>query len=205
MPKNSPAESSSPPSVMTWRKATPLLLVAAVFDALRFMCEWLIFFGLAVAAAVCSYFVSSDNAIATMVGTASCSLLAAGGGILAAPVLETFGIVMGMAVGLLGWLIIAVALLRGNARIFRANFLWMLLALLGSEIPLVGSVPFITLVLWRMYSREITQDKAALARYQQAHAEEEKRRRMLIAEQTAAAANEEAAAEEIPEPLPAAA
>lgn len=212
MPKNSRAKSSGdPPPVMTWGKAAPVLILAVVFDALRFMFEWFIFFGPAAAAAVCTAAVSSGNTLATTLGGIGCTAAATAGGIAAAPVFETFGIIMAMIAGFIGWLVIGAILLRGNARIFKENFLWFAGSLLVSEVPFVGSVPAITLILWRMYANQIKQEKADLKRYEEARATEQRQSQSQAAalEQQAvntaayeaAAAQQEAESgeEEIPE------
>lgn len=203
MPRNSQASNSAaPPAVMTWRKAMPVLILGGIFDALRFMFEMFWFFAPAIAAALCTIAVHSDNQIASVLGLIGCTSGATAIGAVAAAPLELFGVIMAEVTGLAGWLIIGIILLSTNSRIFKENFLWFAGSLLLSEIPIVGSVPAITLVLWRMYANQIKQEKAALRRYEAERAEEERRQQALIAAQAAQAAqaaNDEAYGEEIPE------
>lgn len=184
MPANRASGRGAPPPVMTWRKAAPVLAIAAVFDALRFLFEWFVFFGPALAGVGCTYLTGGTVATGILCGAA-----ATGGGVAAAPALEAFGIVMAMATGLLGWLSIALILLKGNARIFRENFIWFAGSLLGSEVPILGSVPFMTLILWKMYRTQIRKERAELKLYEAAEAVRAKREReyLLAAEQAQAA------------------
>lgn len=196
------ARTSPPPSVMTWKKAMPVLLIAGIFDLLRLFFEFLAVTAPVVGAALCSYFVSSENAVATFIGNASCAVLATAGGIAAAPVLETFGIVMGMAIGLMGWLAVGLILLTKNRRIFAENLVWFMGALVVSEIPIVGSVPAITLILWKMYRNQIKTEQAASKAYAVATAAMEARQaqeaaRRALLEVEARQAEEEAAEEEM--------
>ncbi|MBI5405621.1 hypothetical protein HY972_01095 [Candidatus Kaiserbacteria bacterium] len=157
--KNSPE-----PPVMTWPKATPFLVLAAVFDALRFMFEWFIFFGPALAGVACT--VSANNtAIGNAVGTAVTESVCGGGavaaGFLGAGIIGPLGIVMAMVTGFAGWLAVGIALVMFNRRIFKENALWFAASLLVSEVPFIGSVPAITLAVWKMHGTQIRVEKAA--------------------------------------------
>lgn len=197
MPRSSQV-SSGPPPAMTWSGAAPVLILAVIFDILRFLFEWFVFFGPALAAGLCTAATGGTLSLGVI-----CGVAAAGGGIAAAPALETFGIVMAMAVGLIGWLVIGIILLKANARIFRENAVWFVASLLGSELPFLGSIPFMTAILWRMYAVQIRKEKDGLRRYQDAQTAEQLRQRQQlaaqIASQEAAAANDSATGEEIPE------
>jgi len=156
--------------VMTWGKAVPVLSVSVIFDALRIFFEWFVLFGPALGAVVCTAGVNS--AIGTSVSgvggkivTAGCTAVAGVLGFFGAGPIEAFGIVMAMAVGFLGWLVVGGILLGTNSRIFKENALWFIGSLLVSEIPFVGSIPAITISVWRMYGRQIKMEKAALAKW----------------------------------------
>lgn len=170
--------SSAPPQAMTWGKAAPVLAVSLIFDALRFMFEQFWFFGPALAALFCSAKIS--GAIGTVWGAvpAVCGAGAVAVGIAGAPEIEMFGTILAMAIGLLGWLTIGAWLLLTNARIFEANataMLWFVGGLFVSEVPIVGSVPAITITLWRMYHVQIKKDAEALKKYTQQDVEERQR------------------------------
>ncbi|HET9641354.1 MAG TPA: hypothetical protein VFP46_00685 [Candidatus Paceibacterota bacterium] len=189
-PSNEP-----PPKVMTWRKAMPVILVGFVFDALRFLFEWFIIAGPAIGAAFCSYIVQSDNTILNAAKVASCTVGATAVGIVAAPAIAGFGVIMAMAVGFLGWFFIGGYLFMTNRRIFKENALWFVLSLVVSEVPLLGSVPAISITLWKMYRTQIRTELAARKRYDEKRAAEMAR----LALENAAEAQYAAQAAEIPE------
>lgn len=186
---------NNPPPVMTWKKARPVLLLGVLFDALRLMFEGFVVFGPAIGAAFCSYIVSSNNAIADAIGKTSCAVAATAVGVAAAPAIAAFGVIMAMAVGFLGWLIIGGILFKTNRRIFRENAVWFIGSLMLSEIPLVGAIPAITLILWKMYRTQIRKEHADLRKYKEAEAAEERRQAL---EEAQAQVNAQAQ-EEIPE------
>jgi hypothetical protein len=91
---------------------------------------------------------------------------------------------MAMAVGLMGWLTVGLMLILSNARIFEENAghaLWFAASLLISEIPIIGTIPALTVVVWRMYRVQIKKETAALRKYEseQAAALEEERQQRL--------------------------
>lgn len=183
---------------MTWGKALPVIIVAVVFDALRFMFEWFIIFGPAIAAAACTAIGSSY--VGTTISGVVCASGAAVGGFFGAAFIGPFGIVMAMATGLAGWLTIFIILMIFNERIFKENALWFAGSLLISEVPFVGSIPALSVVLWRMYHVQIKVEKAALKKFEkeQVDAQLEERRQQAANDAVyAEAANDE----EIPEDL----
>lgn len=154
---------------MTWAKASPVLAVCVAFDALRMFFEQFWFFGPALAAAACTGVVSS---VVGKLGGLTAAACTAGGGVLgyfgAGPI-EAFGVIMAMAVGLMGWLAIGLMLIVSNARIFEENAghaLWFAGSLLVSEVPIVGTIPALTIVVWRMYHVQIKKETAALQKYE---------------------------------------
>ena len=171
MPQN--RNSSEPPKVMTWRKALPILVVAAIFDVLRLMFEWFWFFGPALAAVYCT--LKASSAVGSLGGltTLVCGLAAGTAGAFGAAGIETFGVIMAMATGLVGWMVIGLFLISTNPRIFKTNksaFIVFASSLVVSEIPIVGSVPAITAVLWRLYRMQIHKDMQALRKYEEEQA-----------------------------------
>ncbi len=155
--------------MMTWGKAAPVLVISAIFDAVRFMFEWFIFFGPALAAVACTV-AGSNTAIGSAVGTLAvgtvCTAAAGVAGFFGIEVIGPFGIIMAMATGLAGWLTVGLILIMFNGRIFKENALGFAASLLVSEIPFVGSIPAITIAVWRMYHHQIKLEKAALEKYE---------------------------------------
>ena len=160
-------KSSAPPKAMTWGKALPVLVIAILFDALRLFFEFFWFFGPALAAIGCTvgvtnfFGVSIAGTIGKVVAT-GCALAAGAVGTVSLEVTGTFGTVMAMAVGFLGWLIIGGIILSSNGRVFKENGLWFVASLLVSEVPIIGAFPAFTVSVWRIYSRQIKLERAAL-------------------------------------------
>lgn len=188
---------------MTWAKASPVLVVCVIFDALRIFFEQFWFFGPALAAVACTGVVSS---VVGELGGLTAAACTAGAGVLgyfgAAPI-EAFGVIMAMAVGLMGWLAIGLMLIVSNARIFEENAghaLWFAGSLLISEVPIVGTIPALTIIVWRMYRTQIKKETAALQKYEgeqaAALAEEQRERQRQAAELMQAHAAQLAAAEQ---------
>ncbi len=195
---------------MTWTRATPVLVICLVFDALGsfFAMFWLI--GPALAAAYCV--AEGGTALETwtlgLLGTktaaAVCSYGAVkAGAILSAP-LTTFGTVMDMAIGLFGWLTVGLILIITNARIFKENVshtVWFVGSLLVSEVPIIGTVPALSVTMWRLYHAQIKKEKEDMKRYESENAtarQEEKRQQteQLMRINAAKLAQDETATEE---------
>lgn len=179
-----------PPPVMTWPKASPVLVVAGIFDALRFMFQQFWFFGPALATVYCTASVSDK--IGSLGGAAAlgCGMVAGTVGYFGAPAITMFGVVMAMAVGLAGWLTVGLIIILTNARIFKENedhALWFGLSLLISEVPIIGSLPGLTGFSWKMYSAQIKKDKENLEKYKKEQAEkqaQEQKQKMLEFQQS---------------------
>ena len=90
-----------------------------------------------------------------------------------------------------------------NARIFKANAangLWFIGSLLISEIPIFGSIPAITVSVWRMYSVQIKKERAELKKYQEERAAielQERRQQAAYLMQMQAAQEMQAANDEL--------
>jgi hypothetical protein len=171
MPQN---KNNQKPKVMTWAKASPVLVVAGIFDALRAFFEMFWFFGPALAAVACTAGVNSlvGTTVAATAGKAVaivCSAVAGTAGYFGAPAIAAFGIVMAISVGLFGWLVVGSIMLTTNGRIFKeneANIFWFVGGLLISEVPIVGSFPALISITWKMYSTQIKKDKEVLKKYE---------------------------------------
>lgn len=164
---------------MTWGGAMPVLAICLIFDALRLLFEQFWFFGPAFAAVVCTIKVGGVLKTVTLglLGTKGAAAVCGGAAsvlaVYGAPIFEGFGVIMAMAVGLFGWLAVGLILIITNARIFEENAghaLWFAASLLISEIPIIGTVPALIIIVWRMYRVQIKKDREALKKYESDHA-----------------------------------
>ncbi len=154
----------SPPKTMTWGKALPMLALALVFDAIRFMFEQFWFFGpvllgLATEAAL-------GGGIVGKVGAVVVGGLA---GFYGSGAFELFGVVLAMAAGLIGWMTICLLIIFTNRRLIKensTNVLWLMGGLFVSEVPLVGTLPALTGTMAKLYSAQIKKDKATKRAYE---------------------------------------
>lgn len=183
MPQNK--NSSRRPEVMTWGKASPVVITAVVFDLVRLFFEWFWFFGPALAAAYCTAKVGDVWVVGRML-TAGCVAVAGAAGIAGIEISAPFGTIMAMAVGLFGFLTLGIIILMTNARLFKtasSSPLWFVGAFAISEVPLVGSLPSFTIVLWRLYHTQIRVETAALKKWEEEHAAQlaQEREQQIIA------------------------
>lgn len=163
---------------MTWGKALPVLLISGVFDLLRVFFVMFWFFGPALAGVVCTSGVNSylNTSVAETGGkvvAAGCSAAGAVGYVGAAPI-AMFGVVMAMAVGLLGWLTVGMILVLTNIPIFKENASGGLLMLLGlgmSQIPFINSLPALTGTIIKLYHTQIAKEKESLRQWRQTQAQ----------------------------------
>jgi len=175
----SPSRSSSPPRVMMWGKAMPVIVIAVVFDLMRIFFQQFWFFGPAVAAVGCTAGVNSivETTIAETAGKAvaiGCGAVAGAAGFYGVGVFETFGVIMAMAVGLAGFLTLGIWIAASDSRLFKVNksgWLWLTGGLGVAEIPFIGTFPAFSVVLWILYRRQIKIEKAGLKRWQQEQAQ----------------------------------
>lgn len=192
--------SPEPPPVMTWTRASWFLAAAIISDLLRIMFEQFWFFGPALATAYCT--VKVGSVVGSTIGGWLCGPAALAAGIFGFAAIEVFGIVMAMAVGLAGWLVVFGLLMFFNRRIFlenSGNMLFFGASLLVSEVPLIGTIPAISLILWRMFHLQIKKDREALAQYQKQEAvriEEQNRHMIELLQIEAERQNQEAANDE---------
>lgn len=186
-----------PPPTMTWKKASPVLVISVVFDALRLLFQMFWFFGPALAALYCTSKIS--GAVGTYGGGALCAAGATAAGFFGAPAIAAFGVVMAMAVGLFGWLAVGGWLMATNSRIFKENALWFVGSLLFSEVPFIGAIPVITVSVWKMHSNQIKIEKAVYKKWQKenAAAELQERRQQEVQLMQARATQQQAANDEM--------
>ncbi len=154
---------------MTWRKASPILIVSAIFDALRYMFLMFWFFGPAMAALYCT--VAGGDALSSLTGglvgtktaAVGCSAAAIAAGVSMVAAITIFGTIMAMATAFAGFLTVFLLLAIMNSRIFKkpTAILW---ALFGLTIS-------ITVTTWRLYSAQIKTEKAAHKKWEKENAE----------------------------------
>jgi hypothetical protein len=158
-----PPKRNSPPLVMTWGKAAPVLAISGLFDVLRysFLLFWLI--GPAMIGLYCAAKVG-DVAVIGGLLTKGCVAGAALIGIGGSTALIAFGSVMAIAVGFAGWLTVVVIILMTNSRALGENpvaALWLFEGIGAS----------VTVMAWGVYKKQIEQDKAAFKKYQKEQAD----------------------------------
>ncbi|MFA6407932.1 MAG: hypothetical protein WCW36_00425 [Candidatus Paceibacterota bacterium] len=173
--------SQKPPEAMTWSKSLPVIIVAGIFDLVRMFFEMFWFFGPALAAIYCTDKVSGIltkvtlGALGTKTAGLVCSSAAIAGGAAASETLVAFGVIMAIAVGFAGFLILGLWMLMTNARIFKTveSAPLQFVASFGvSEIPLIGTIPTFSIVLWKLYKSQIQVEQEALQKWQKEHAQE---------------------------------
>lgn len=177
----------------------PVLIVAGIFDAVRLMFEMFWFFGPALTALYCT--AKASDVVGGLGGLTEfvCSAGATAAGVAGAPAIEAFGVVMAMATGFMGWLVIGGWVVMTNSRIFKenaSNAVWFGASLLISEVPIIGSLPAISVAVWRLYHTQIKKDEAALQKYEADQAAEQLKMQrqqaaQLMQAQQAQAANDE--------------
>lgn len=170
----SPSKIGKPPKVMTWGGTIPILALCAAFDAVRFLFEQFWFFGPAMATAYCAA-KGADVAgeVGAWLGGALCGTVSIG----LSEGFVIFGVAMAMAVGLLGWLTTGLILMTTNARIFTENVPLFVVSLFISEMPFIGSIPALTLIVWRMYHVQIRKEKEDLEKYKKETADTQNKER----------------------------
>ena len=171
MPRSS--QSKPEPPRMTWGKAAPILVVAGITDALKFMSEWLVFFGPAVAGLYCTV-----KAGGSATAGAVCTAAAGAVGFFGAEITEPLGIIMAMVIAFAGWLIVGFWILVKNLRLLKANAtgnLWLVGSLALGLIPFLDTFPFLTGTLAKLYHTQIKTEEAEHKKWEQETAAARKR------------------------------
>jgi hypothetical protein len=131
------------------------------------------FFGPALAALYCTVKVSDSIGSLGGIVAGACTAGAATAGGLAFGAIEMFGVVMAMAVGLIGWLTIFLIQLINNAGIFKENFSMIIrlaVGLLISEIPIINALPSLTIINITMFHIQIKKGREALEKWEKENA-----------------------------------
>jgi len=186
-----------PPEVMTWGKASPVIIAAGLSDLIGIFFEFFWFFGPALAAAYCSATVSDVAVVGGLLAT-GCVAAATVGGATISAFTTPFGVIMAMAVAFIGFLVVGLWVVKTNARIFKANAagsLWFVGGFGISMMPLIGIIPAFSLVLWKLYRTQIRVEKAAHAKWKKEQGNAQLQERRYQAQLTQAQAAELAAAD----------
>jgi len=154
---------------MTWAKATPILVIGGLFDALRyfFLMFWL--FGPAMLAIYCTSKVGSIAVVGKAL-TAGCVAGATALGFGGAATFIAFGTIMAIAVGFCGWLTVTFIIATTNSRALGENpfaALWLFEGL--------GASVFI--MAWGIYRTQIKKEKEIMKKYQKEQATQQKQER----------------------------
>ncbi|MFZ3043937.1 MAG: hypothetical protein WA058_02415 [Minisyncoccia bacterium] len=162
--------STPPPQVMTWKKAMPVLIVAALFDLTRAFFNMFWFFGPAIAAAYCTSKVSGWVGSAWGLTAAACAAGATVAGGAASAITIPFGVIMADATGLIAFLVLGLWILITNARIIKTvagGSLQFAGAFAVGEMPIIGALPILSAALIRIYKIQIRTEKAAFEKWEQ--------------------------------------
>lgn len=181
------AASNTPPKVMTWAAAAPILMWALIFDGVRALFEYIgIFAPIAaglVTNAVASSYLPSWLPFHDTLASASAWLIGGATAIFASPELEGFGMLMALILGFAGWMLIGIMILLTNARIFKESAMTLIVMILGAaltEVPLLDGLPLITGTLWAMYSRQISTEKKQFRRWQRQQAKRQEQQKKFM-------------------------
>ncbi len=190
--------SAKPPEAMTWSRGGPVVAAAVLFDVMRAFFDMFWFFGPALAAIYCTSKVSGWVGSLWGLTAAVCTAGAAAAGVAVSEITAPLGVVMAMAVGIIGFLVLGLWILATNSRLFKVNAMgsfWFVGGFGLAEIPFVGALPLFSLTLWRLYKTQIRIETEALKKWEAAHqqeAAEELRERQRQAAQLIQARNAEA-------------
>jgi hypothetical protein len=153
----------APVAKMTTGKITILLVLALIFDALKFMATQLWFFGPALIGLATSVGTGSKvaGAVVGALGVGGAALTGLGEG------LEVLGIVLGVAIGFFGWLVLITVMTSMRISLFHSrNFLSLVGGFIVSELPFIDALPSFTVSTWRIISAERKADKEAKKKYE---------------------------------------
>jgi hypothetical protein len=166
---------------MTWPKAAPVIIAAAICDAFRLFFTMFWFFGPVMASVICTATASETVSTWTLglggVKTTAvvCAAVAGAAGTAGVEITGPFGVIMADAVGLATFLALGVWIIKTNARIFKAvasGSLWFVGGFAVGEIPFIGGLPTFSIALWRLYGTQIRVEGEGLQKLQREHASE---------------------------------
>lgn len=191
----------------TW-KFVAALVVAGLFDALKFCCIFIIFLGPVIAGAVAAGEYGSIVGWLVGLGVAAASLIPAVAGFE-----EFFGSLAAMLISLVGWLAFTFWFILSGVKLNKAggkNLIALVAGWFVSEIPLIDLIPSFTPSIWYICNNERKEYKKMYAKwkaesdaYQRQQLQERQAYIAQVQANQAARVQQEAAAaqEEIPEEL----
>ena len=166
---------SAPPEVMTWPKAAPFLIGAAVVDALRAFFHFFWFFGPALAVFYCTLEVSARlsswtlGLLGTKAAATVCTATGVAAGAAGIEIIGPFGVIMANAVGLMGFLVLGLCVVMLNKRMLKTAAsapIQFAGALAIGGVPFLGAFPTFTFTLWRLHRAQIRTEKAARQKWE---------------------------------------
>lgn len=154
------------------------MTAAIIFDLLRLASEQFWLFGPALAALYCQQKLSP--VLGETLSASVCATGATYAGMNATPLFMLFGTVLGIAVGILGWLTVASIIFFTNERLVKesiSNVFWIAGSLLVTETPIVGSLPALSVTVYKLYSAQIKKEKELAQNHLNQQAQEAKEAR----------------------------
>ncbi len=178
------------PEAMTWRKASPIIVLAVLFDLIRAFFDMFWFLGPALGAIYCTLKVSSFLETWTfgLLGTGTTAAICSAGsafiGVSFSELTIPFGVIMASAIGFMAFLVLGLLIVIRNPRIFKANasgVLWFSFGGLGSSlIPFINALPVFSGVLWKLYKKQIDDEGLALKRWKTKYANDQRQHQERI-------------------------
>lgn len=181
---------------MTGSKSTLLISIAILFDALKFMCTQLWFFGPAIIGLAGSVALGGGwfgSIVGTVIGVATAASVGAA--------IEALGIILSLIIGVIGWLVMFALLIGMGVQPFGTrHFTPVLVGFLVGEMPFVNALPTFTVPVWQIIRSERKADKEAHKKWKAENAAliKQQQREALLAQKQLAAlqADEDQAAQE---------
>ena len=155
--------------MMTWKKASLVLVVAGVFDAVRTFFSMFWFFGPALAAWYCTKIASGWVGDLWGLTAGACTVIGIKTGVVASAITIPLGVIMANATSLFGYLTLGMLILMTNARILKTleNGILKFSASAGvGAIPIIGALPVFTFTIWRLYRTQIRLERAAYKKWE---------------------------------------
>lgn len=180
---------------MTNGKVALLVSFALLFDALKFMCTQLWFFGPALIGLAGSVALGGGwfgSIVGTVIGVGAAASVGAA--------IEALGIILSLIVGAFGWLIMFGLLIGMGVQPFGTrHFTPVLIGFLVGEMPFVNALPTFTVPVWQIIRSERKADTEARKKWAAENAEALKQQQRMDRIQMKQALDQQAAQEEADE------
>ncbi|MBU6321188.1 MAG: hypothetical protein KGI78_00270 [Patescibacteria group bacterium] len=162
-----PPDPGPAPRRMTWAIALPIIAIAGVFWVLQALFEWFGFTGPALIGTAAGTWLAGY--LGSFIGSLFGAGVAAASAFFGGEALEVLGMGIAEPIGLLGWLVVGLILLKVDLRLFKEDIratLWFGAALIVAEIPLIGTIPSIVAATAILLRAQIKRERAAYAAWQ---------------------------------------